>query len=113
MIKLYSDSHWLSPYGFSCFVALREKEIPFDYVAVSLPDKEQQRPEFRDRGITGRVPALEHDDFWLAESSAIIEYLEDTFAPPKHPRVLPTDPRQRARARQVMAWVRSDLMALS
>src|SRR5262245_19301079 len=68
-IKLYSDSFWISPYGFSCFVALREKEIPFEYVPVSLADKEQRRPEFRDRAITGKVPMLEHGDFCLAESS--------------------------------------------
>jgi glutathione S-transferase len=55
------------------------------------------------------VPALEHGDFWLAESSAIVEYLED-LAPA--PPMLPQDPRERGRARQVMAWIRSDLMAI-
>src|SRR5437762_1322579 len=101
-IKLHSDSFWISPYGFSCFVALREKEIPFDYVAVSLPDREQLRAELANRGLTGRVPVLEHGDFFLGESSAIIEYLEETFPSPKHPRVLPEGVRERARARQVM-----------
>jgi glutathione S-transferase len=111
-IKLHSDSFYISPYGFSCWVALREKEIPFEYVSVSLSDKEQRNPAYRERSITGKVPMLEHDGFCLAESSAIIEYVEELFAPPEHPRLLPSDSRQRARARQIMAWIRSDLMPI-
>jgi len=58
------------------------------------------------------VPSLKHGDFWLSESSAIDEYLEDVFPPPGHSALYPVDPRQRARARQVQAWLRSDLGAL-
>jgi glutathione S-transferase len=52
------------------------------------------------------------DDFSLSESSAIAEYLEDLYPPPDYPPVYPTDPRARARARQVQAWLRSDLMPI-
>ena len=62
------------------------------------------------KSLTSRVPALEHDGFWLGESSAIVEYLDDAF--PQTPRALPADVRQRARARQIMAWLRSDLMPI-
>ena len=55
---------------------------------------------------------LEHGSFRLSESSAIVEYLEDTFAPPRHAATLPVAPRDRARARQIMAWIRSDLTAI-
>jgi glutathione S-transferase len=55
------------------------------------------------------VPALQHGDFVLTESMAIADYLEDMF--PEH-RVFPADPRGRARARQIMAWVRFDLREL-
>jgi glutathione S-transferase len=34
------------------------------------------------------------------------------FPPPTYGRLLPTDPRERARARQILAWLRSDLAAL-
>ncbi len=111
-LKLHSDSFYISPYGFSCWVALREKEIPFEYVSVSLPDQEQRGAAFRDRSITGKVPMLEHDGFCLAESSAIIEYLEETFAPPQYTRLFPADTQKRARARQIMAWIRSDLLPI-
>ena len=53
---------------------------------------------------------LRHRDFYLSESSAIAEYLEDAF--PGTPRIFPEDVHQRARARQIMAWLRSDLMPI-
>jgi len=56
------------------------------------------------------VPALQHGDFWLSESSAIAEYLEDVV--PGAAPLFPSEPRARARARQVMAFVRSDIGAL-
>jgi glutathione S-transferase len=109
-IVLYGNEGWTSPYVFSAFVALREKGLPFTVKLVSLEKQEHQRPEYRDPSITGRVPALHHGDFWLAESSAIDEYLEEAFPPPRYPRLYPADPRQRARVRMVQALVRSDFM---
>lgn len=109
-LVLYTDSAWISPFVCSCFVALHEKILPFETSLISLAENEQLLPGFRDASITARVPALVHGDFWLTESQAIIEYLEEAF--PQHPRVLPADIKTRARARQIMAWVRTDLMAL-
>jgi glutathione S-transferase len=109
-LVLHTDTAWISPYVFSCFIALHEKVLPFATASVSLEDGEQNLPGFRDRALTGRVPALQHGDFWLAESSAIVEYLDEAF--PDRPRMMPEDMRERARARQIMAWLRSDLLAL-
>lgn len=111
-LTLYGEPFWVSPYVFSCFVALREKGLPFTTVDVDLSRGEHREPPYVDRAPTGRVPALAHGDFWLTESSAIVEYLEDVFPAPAYPAVLPADPLARARARQIMAWVRSDLGAL-
>lgn len=111
-LVLYGESKFESPYVFSCYVALREKGLPFELRTMSLADGEHRRGEYASRSITGRVPSLQHGDFWLAESSAIGEYLEDAFPPPRHPRLYPEDVRQRARARQIQAWVRSDLMPI-
>jgi glutathione S-transferase len=109
MPTLYVETLWASPYVFSSWVALHEKGIAFDVVEVSLLDLAHQAPAYRDRSVTAKIPALEHDGFWVAESSAIAEYLDDAFPPP---RLLPPDVRARARARQLMAWMRSDLGAL-
>jgi glutathione S-transferase len=111
-LTLYTDGFYISPYAFSAFVALEEKKLPYQIVPLQLADKEHQRGDFPERSLLGRVPALEHDGFWLSESGAIVEYLEERFAPPEHARLLPADLRERARARMVMHWIRSDLMAL-
>ena len=58
------------------------------------------------------MPLLQIDDFELSESSAIAEYLEDRFAPPTWERIYPLDLENRARARQIQAWLRSDLMPI-
>lgn len=109
-LTLFADTFWISPYVFSCFVTLREKGLDFSVDPVALQSKEQEVPAFRDGTLTGRVPALRHGDFWLAESQAIIEYLEDAF--PDTPRVLPRGAQERARARQILSWLRSDLMPI-
>jgi len=111
-IVLYGDRDHSSPYVFSAFVTLEEKRIPYELKLLDLGKKESFAPPYRDRSITGRVPAIEHGDFFLAESSAIDEYLEDVFPPPRYAAVYPSSPRERARARQVQAWLRSDLMPI-
>lgn len=109
-LVLYVDRFWISPYVLSSFVALTEKGVPFSTRSIDLSSGEQRQAAYAGRALTARVPALEHGDFVLTESSAIAEYLDDVFR--DRPRLLPKDPKQRARAREVMAWVRSDALAL-
>jgi len=111
-LLLLGNSTWTSPYVLSCFVALREKGVAFDVNDVALHTGAHFEAAFAAQSLTARVPVLVDGDLTLSESSAIVEYLEDRYPPPQHPRVLPEDLRARARARQVMAWVRSDLMAI-
>ncbi len=108
-LTLYTDGFFISPYAFSVFVALEEKKLPFSLAPVPLDKKAQQEPAYRAQSLTGRVPAIEHDGFWLAESAAIVDYLDDVFPAA---RVLPADPKERARARMVLGWIRSDLMPI-
>ncbi len=105
-LTLYRDDFWISPYVFTCDVTLREKGLAYDVVSVALQRGEQGTEVFSTASVTARVPALRHGDFVVAESSAIVEYLEDAF--PEHARVLPPTRRSGARARQVMSWIRSD-----
>ncbi len=107
-ITLCMDAFWISPYAFACFVALREKGVPFDVSEVRLQGGEQREPAYRARAWTGRIPALGHGDFWLTESSAIVEYVEEAFPPPAHARLFPEAREARARARQLLSWLRSD-----
>ncbi len=110
-LLLCVDSDYLSPWAMAAHVALREKGLPFETRTLDLEAGDQRDPAYRQSSLTGRVPALCVDDrFWLAESAAIIEYLEERF--PEAPRLLPADVEQRARARQLQGWIRSDLLAL-
>lgn len=109
-LTLYVDGFWQSPYALSAFVGLEEKGLPYTVKQVRLNKKEHHAPQYR--AHTGRVPALQHGDYWLAESSAIVEYLAETFPFPKYPRLFPEDLRQRGICREVQAFVRSDLMPI-
>jgi glutathione S-transferase len=111
-LVLYGEPLWDSPYVFSAFVGLREKGLPFEVRIVDLDRGQQREPTFRSLSLTARVPCLAHGDFALSESQAIAEYLDEAFPAPAHPRLFPTDLRARARARQIMGWLRSDLMPL-
>src|SRR5262249_18611430 len=66
----------------------------------------------REHAAIGRIPALQHGQFWLTESLAIAEYLDDTFPAPDYPALFPADPEARGRARQVMSWLRADTRQL-
>jgi glutathione S-transferase len=109
---LYGNSMWTSPYVLSAFVALTEKKLPFRVETIALEQGVHRQTEYVRTSLTSRVPALVDGAFTLSESSAIVEYLEDKWPSPSYPAVLPHDVEARARARQVMAWVRSDLMPL-
>jgi glutathione S-transferase len=111
-LTLYVDTTFTSPYAMSAYVTLLEKKLPFSLEVIDLDTGANQLPPYRDLGLTGRVPTLVHGDFVLTESSAISEYLDEQFAAPAYPSVLPRDLRQRAQARQVQAWLRSDLVPI-
>jgi glutathione S-transferase len=111
-LTLYADAAWESPWVFHVMVALDELGREYKLEPVRRPIATELREELKARALLGLVPTLAHGDFWLTESSAIAEYLAETFAPPKYPRIMPADARQRARARQVMSWLRTSLMGL-
>ena len=108
-LQLYIDDDFVSPYAFSAFVALTEKGRPFDLKLVNLQAKENLAADFSALSLTQRIPTLVHDGWGLSESSAIAEYLDEMF--PER-RLYPRDTRAQARARQVQAWLRTDLLPL-
>lgn len=108
-IVLFGEPRFISPYVYSCFVTLTEKGVPFEIVTLDSATGDTRRPLYLERTVTGRVPSLSHGEFSLAESSAIVEYLEDAFP---EPRVLPAGLEARARCRQLMSWLRSDDTAI-
>lgn len=107
--QLYVDDRFLSPYAMSAFVALTEKDVKFELIKVDLVMGETNSPAYAQASLTRRVPMLVHEDFSLSESSAIGEYLDEIF--PDYP-LYPREIRERARARQIQAWLRSDMLPL-
>lgn len=110
-LVLYSNSTYSSPYVLSVYATLVEKGLPFELKTVAL-DGQQFGNEYVGLSLTSRVPTLVAGDFSLSESSAIVEFLEDTYPAPEFTAVLPRNREPRARARQIMAWLRSDLGVL-
>lgn len=107
--RLYVDANFASPYALVAFVSLIEKGLDFEIEALDLAANAHHDPNFARTSITLRVPTLIHDGFALSESSVICEYLDESFA---GTRLYPSDLRARARARQIQAWLRSDLMPI-
>jgi glutathione S-transferase len=81
------------PYCARVRIALAEKGLEHEVVAVDLSDRPQWLRDLNPP--SGRVPVLD-DGFVLPESEVIMEYLDDRY--PEHP-LLPADPVGRARAR--------------
>lgn len=82
-------------------IALREKALACDEVIVDLPGGALQQPEFLRLNPFAQVPVLEDGDLVLAESVAILEYLEERYPSPP---LLPVDAVARARVRELVLW---------
>lgn len=106
---LYVDSQYASPYAMSAFVALQEKSLPFELATLDLSAGESHDSMYSKVSLTERVPTLVDGDFALSESSAITEYLDEVYP---GTALYPSEPQAKARARQVQAWLRSDLMPI-
>ena len=100
MLELYT--HPMSPCAQKVRIVLAEKHLDWIKHHVSLPDKENLKPEYLKLNPLGVVPTLVHDGRPVIESSIICEYLEDTFP---EQTLLPPDTYQRARMRFWMKHV--------
>jgi glutathione S-transferase len=83
--------------------------LTFNVKPLEIFANAQKESAFATTSITRRIPTLIHDHFSLSESSAICEYIDESF---EGTQLYPIGLRDRARARQVQAWMRSDLMPI-
>ena len=81
----------LSPYVRKVAAYLGEKGIEFELKPTGIGDPD---PDFRAASPFGKMPALIDGDYRLADSSAIIHYLE---AKHPDPELIPADPELRGR----------------
>jgi len=94
MLELYT--HPMSPCAQKVRIVLAEKDLKWTKHHVSLPDKENLRPEYLELNPLGVVPTLVEDGKPVIESSIICEYLDDRYP---QPSLKPSDPHQRATMR--------------
>ena len=93
MTKLYGFA--VSNYYNMAKFALLEKGIKFEEVA-AMPSQES---DYKAKSPMGKVPCLETDKGFLAETSVILEYIEATSA---NPALVPADAYAAAKVREVM-----------
>ena len=107
-MKLYS--YWRSGTSYRVRLALALKGAEVDIVPVNLAAGEHREDAFRSINPQGLVPTLELDDGTrLSQSPAIIEYLDEPLPGPK---LLPSNPLERARARHLAALIGCDVHPL-
>lgn len=100
---------WRSLASYRVRAALHLKGIAFTERIVDLGRGEQLQPAFRALNPQGALPLLEHDGLRLTQSSAILEYLEETW--PQVP-LLPADAAGRARVRSLAQVTIADVHPL-
>jgi maleylpyruvate isomerase len=106
-MKLYT--YFRSSAAWRVRIALAWKGLAYEPVFVHLRRGEQTRPEYLARNPQGLVPLLVDGDVEIAQSLAILEYLEEKWpAPP----LLPADPAGRARVRQLALVVACEIHPL-
>lgn len=102
-------SYWRSTSSYRVRIALNLKGLPYEYRAIDLVHGVQQSPGYTLLNPQGRVPLLLDGDVALAQSLAILEWLDETYPDPP---LLPRDPLARARVRAAAYIIASDIQPL-
>ncbi len=89
-----------SPYLRSALLGFEERGVPYRLAA--MPFGAQRGEDHLRRQPFGRIPAMEHGDFRLYETQAILRYV-DTLG--SGPSLVPRDPQAAARMNQIVGIV--------
>lgn len=101
MLKLYCAPRTISV----AVVAALNEGVHWEAIRVDLASDEQTRPGYLEINPKGRVPTLITPEGPLTECGAILEYIAETALP----QLVPADPLQRARMREVMYYLASTM----
>jgi maleylacetoacetate isomerase len=107
-MKLYT--YYRSTAAFRVRIALNLKGVQYDSVPMHLRKGAHKTPEFLAQNPQGLIPALEDDGTVIAQSLAIIEYLEEKYPDPP---LLPKAPADRAHVRAMALNVVADMHPLN
>jgi maleylacetoacetate isomerase len=109
-MKLYN--YFRSSAAFRTRIAFNLKGVQCETVEVDLraTANDQQKPEYHAVNPQGLVPALVIQDSTVAQSLAIIEYLEEVYP---EPPLMPRSPVDRARVRAMALAIACDMHPLN
>jgi maleylacetoacetate isomerase len=108
-VKLYT--YFRSSAAFRTRIALNLKGLGYEPHFISLPKAVHRQAEYARVNPQALVPTLVTDDgLHLAQSLAIIEYLDETRP---EPPLLPRDPRGRARVRSLSLLIACEIHPLN
>jgi maleylacetoacetate isomerase len=110
MLRLHSFHG--SSTSFRVRIALNLKKLQYEYVAVRLAwqDGDHDSPEYRELNPQQNVPLLEDGDVRIAQSLAIMEYLDGMA--PELP-LFPSDPAGRARVLSIALHLACEIQPLN
>eukprot|EP00735_Rhodelphis_limneticus_P000018 TRINITY_DN1003_c0_g1::TRINITY_DN1003_c0_g1_i1::g.29988::m.29988 TRINITY_DN1003_c0_g1::TRINITY_DN1003_c0_g1_i1::g.29988 ORF type:complete len:243 (-),score=69.97,sp/Q9VHD2/MAAI2_DROME/54.38/2e-78,GST_N_3/PF13417.1/1.3e-16,GST_N/PF02798.15/6e-13,GST_N/PF02798.15/4.5e+03,GST_N_2/PF13409.1/2.4e-10,GST_C/PF00043.20/2.2e-07,GST_C_2/PF13410.1/4.1e-05,GST_C_3/PF14497.1/9.3e-05,Glutaredoxin/PF00462.19/0.082,Glutaredoxin/PF00462.19/1.2e+04,Glutaredoxin/PF00462.19/2.3e+03 TRINITY_DN1003_c0_g1_i1:265-993(- len=115
IIEMASDkpvlyNYWRSSCSYRVRIALNLKGIEFEYVPVNLLKGEQHQQDYiNSSNPSHEVPSLRIDGHTIAQSIAILEYIEETR--PQVP-LMPKDAAVRAKVRQISEIINSGIQPL-
>ena len=109
-MKLYS--YWRSTAAYRVRIALALKELDYEYIAVDLVKEggEQKQRAYREKNPQGLVPLLETDNTTVAQSLAILRYLDHQYP---EPALFPKDPLLNARIEAFVLGICCDIHPLN
>lgn len=107
MLKFYY--HPLSPLSRRVWIALLEKEIPFESIIINLKDREQFKPDFLALNPFHHVPVIVDNGLRIIESLAILDYLECKYP---HIPLLPQEAASLAKVRMAQMVANNELSSL-
>lgn len=108
-MRLYT--YFRSSAAFRVRIALNLKGISYEPQFVHLPKGAHRAPQYAEVNPQALVPTLVTDDgFHLAQSLAIMEYLDETRP---EPPLLPRDPKGRARVRSISGLIACEIHPLN
>ena len=102
--------YFRSSAAFRLRIALNLKGLSPERRFIHLANGEQRKAEYKTLNPQGLVPYLVDGEFTLAQSLAIIEYLDEAYP---EPALLPGDIRQRAWVRSIAQMIACDIHPLN
>lgn len=109
MPDLILYSYFRSSTAYRARIALHLKNLEFETRAIHLLKNDQHTAEYKRLNPRGEVPTLIHRGQAVAQSLAVIEYLDEVFPGTK---LYPADPLARARVRQFCENINSGMHPL-